>query len=222
MRAHFCTSIPFRFSSQRSPPLCSPRTRLSSAAASNAPTVNRMFCPPPTFLTHSRHPPTSIYRRPSPHGPSCPCPSRPMPFRIRHVSPTTRSALPTCLSDCACQLPCFRIHTILPLRLMRTSPRAPLFRCASHTICSTLLPLSLLPVAPRYVLPSCTFRPSLPPPATSHVSATPLIVGVPRAAQTFALRELTSRMNCPAQRLHIHVHVHQLLPLMFCFPGRPS
>ena len=98
------------------------------------PTTNRMFCPPPTFLTHSRHPPTSIYRRPSPHGPSCPCPSRPMPFRIRHVSPTTRSALPTCLSDCACQLPCYRIHTILPLRLMRTpSSTCTLFPlCISH------------------------------------------------------------------------------------------
>ena len=74
-----------------------------------------MFRPPPTLLTPDFR--LRLYSAAPPHGPSYPCPSRPVPVRIRHVSPVTRSARPTCLTVRA-HFPA--IHTILPLRLMRT------------------------------------------------------------------------------------------------------
>ena len=130
-----------------------------------------MFRPPPTLLTPDFR--LRLYSAAPPHGPSYPCPSRPVPVRIRHVSPVTRSARPTCLTVRA-HFPA--IHTILPLRLMRTPSTCISYPYSSHTIYPTSVPLSYQPAAPRYVLPSCTSHPSLHPPATSPVLATPPIV----------------------------------------------
>ena len=92
--------------------------------------------PPSAHLTHSRLPPTPIYRRPSPRSlmsvsVSLSRPARRLSASAIHVSPTTRYALPTCLTVRA-SFPA--IHTILPLRLMRTpSSTCTLFPlCISH------------------------------------------------------------------------------------------
>ena len=137
-----------------------------------------MFRPPPTLLTPDFR--LRLYSAAPPHGPSYPCPSRPVPVRIRHVSPVTRSARPTCLTVRA-HFPA--IHTILPLRLMRTPSTCislPLF--IAHHLSHIGSAFILTGRAPLRTSVLYFSHPSLHPPATLPVLATPPIMDAPRAA----------------------------------------